>query len=149
MPTNGEFAGREEGKPNRFFMALAASQDKARDESPMQVFYQCMKRLQTAAEAGDIRDWQENLNEINSLTSGLGFESMKELETRAQIKRLEMTLLLRAGNKALQEADLAQREAAVAENSGDSSLARELFAKAQKLARLGKQLHAQLLAKTS
>ncbi len=144
-----EYSETEEPRMNPFFAALAASQERGGILTPTHSFHSRMNELQQAAEAGDISEWQERLQEVQEAKEEMGFEGLRELELRVQIKKMEMTLLLQASQNSLFQASMEEQNALLAEQNGEAGEAQAHRNKAQKLQRLGKQLQDQLLSKTA
>lgn len=145
---NQETTSTEKPEPraNTFFVALAASQEKSRGKSPAQVFHWAIRQLKSAAEEGDIREWQLAMENLESSKSDLALEGWKELEVLVQLRKMEMTLLLNAAKKADSDAQDAEMEAELAGQNGDDREFRELGLKAQRLRRLAQQFNDQLLS---
>lgn len=132
--------------PNAFFATLAAVQ---RQTTPLQRFKSEIRLLEKVSERGDIRGWQEKLSNLNNLGKEAGIDPATDLETRVQLKKMELTLLLNAEKRARVEARQNEKKAAEAQMGNQPELARELLAKAQKLNRLVQQIEGQLLTKTA
>ncbi|MFO1519895.1 MAG: hypothetical protein U1F57_09580 [bacterium] len=135
--------------PNAFFASLAEYQVRPKQETPLQKFRNHLKTLEKMADAGDIKGWQENLPTVHVLALEADVDSAKDLNLRVQLKKWELTLMLQAGNKALQQAKELEKKANEAQIVEDEDMAHTLIEKAQRLVRLGNQLHEQLLEKTA
>lgn len=132
--------------PNAFFATLAAVQKQS---TPLHKFKSQMRLLEKASEIGDIRGWQEKLQNLNNLGKEAGIDPSTDLETRIQLKKLELTLLFNAEKRAREQARQTEKKATEAQMGNQPELARELLAKAQKLTRLAGQIQDQLLTKTA
>jgi|SRR5262245_45921211 len=130
---------------NAFFAALAGTRNNV--QTPHQIFRSQIRLLEKAAEAGDIRSWQENSAPLAKLASAAGIDLAQDLETRVTLKKIELSLLMNAHKKASTQAKALEKQATEIQIAGDLNAAKELFAKAQKLNTLALQLTAQLEAR--
>lgn len=134
---------------NPFMEVLSTALSSRREATPLQKLNAYFKQMEKVADAGDIRAWQEKLPQVDALVRAADMDAIRELEVKVQIKKLELTLLLKAGKRALEEAKLTEKKANEAELIEDAVSSQELKQKAHKLERLGSQLHQQLLAKVA
>lgn len=131
------------------FMEVLSSQLKTpKSSTPVQELHGQLRALERSAEHGDLRAWQEQRARLDASVTKAGLDEVRALEVKVQIKKIELTLLLKAGKRALEEARLAEKQATEAELTEDPT-ADQLKLKAQKLERMGAQLHQQLLAKVA
>ncbi len=84
---------------NRFFVLLAASQSRPVALNPIHKMHSLMGEMRKSAEAGDIQAWQEKLPRLAGLLKSLPSVSLSKLEFEMEQKKLELTLLLKAGNQ--------------------------------------------------
>ena len=143
---NPEFA-----KPgmNTFMDLLSENFSQAKESTPIQKFHDHLRGMERRAQAGDIPGWQRFQNQFTVLADAANIDLEECLETKVRVRQIELTLLLKAGERALREAEKNEKEAAEAQVADEPEKGRILLAKAQKLIRLGHQLHDQLLAKTA
>jgi hypothetical protein len=130
--------------PNAFFAALA---ETTKIQTPNQIFRAQIRLVEKAAEAGDIRGWQENSASLATLASDAGIDLTQDLEIRVQLKKIELSLLMNAQRKASSQAKGLEKQATELQIAGDVNGAKDLFAKAQKLITLSLQLKGQLEAR--
>src|SRR5215467_10619906 len=128
---------------NAFFATLA---ETSKIQTPHQIFRAQIRIVEKAAEAGDIRGWQENSAPLATLASAAGID-MQDLEIRVQLKKIELSLLMNAQKKASTQAKGLEKQATELQIAGDVNAAKDLFAKAQKLIALSLQLKGQLEAR--
>lgn len=117
---------------NPFFAALAQSQAQARVETPVHKFHREVKALEKIAEAGDLHAWSSKVAQVNGLAQEAFEDAMKLLEAKVQVKKLELTLFVKASKNALQQAEIVEKQAKEAELADDQN-ARALWMKAQQL----------------
>ncbi|MFO1462153.1 MAG: hypothetical protein U1F66_00070 [bacterium] len=131
---------------NPFFTALAQSRQAQTEATPVQKLGIELRALEKLAEAGDLRSWQVKLPEVVALSESVHADPIKRLEVQVQIKKYELTLYLKASKQALQQAQSAEQQARAAELTDDTAASRELWAKAQKLKRLGEHFQQRLMS---
>jgi len=85
---------------NPFFATLAAVQSRPKPETPVQKFQSHLRRLGKISEEGDVVGWNNHLPKLSPLAIAARILPEKDLRTRVELKKMEMTLLLQAGNKA-------------------------------------------------
>ena len=134
---------------NVFMEMLSESFSKPKDLTPIMRFRDHFRKLEKCAQAGDIPGWQALQQELPALAEAVSIDLESDLETKVRLRQIELTLLLKAGHRALREAELSEKEATEAQVSDDPEKGQALLTKAQRLHRLGQQLHNQLLAKTA
>jgi len=133
---------------NPFFASLASAQARVRPQTPLQRFRHHLRKLSQLAEAGDVMGWNQFLPQLSKLALAAKIAPEKDLRTRVELKKMEMTLLLAAGKKAkTQGEDLKRRSEGC--RAQDPRQAQEFSTKAEKLIALGEKLHSQLVAKTA
>ncbi len=133
---------------NPFFAALAVSQSKPASLSPVQKLYSLKDEMRELADAGDIKGWREIFPRLEALLKTIKFNPNSKMEWETEIKKLELTLLLNAGDLAKRQGEDAQKKAAVAEHRGDRQGAEEWSARAKKYLSFGEHLRQELLGKT-
>ena len=141
LPMKPEFT-----KPgmNPFFAALAESRGAQVEATPLQKLNGEIRSLEKLSEAGDLRAWQAKLPEVLKLSEEIYSDPIKRLEVQVQVKKQELTVYLKASKQALQQAQVSEQQAKEAELSDDAAASRELWAKAQKLKRLGEHFQQRL-----
>src|SRR4030095_13975158 len=130
---------------NAFFATLAEKTQSV--QTPHQIFRSQIRLLERAAEAGDIRSWQENSAPVAKLAASAGIDMAKDLEVRVQLKKIELSLLMNAHKKASTQAKSVEKQAAELQIAGNATAAKDFFAKARKLSTLATQLQTQLEAR--
>jgi hypothetical protein len=133
---------------NPFFATLASAQSKPKLETPLQKFRGHLRHLEQISEAGDVVGWNQHLPKLSPLAIAAKIAPEKDLRTRVELKKMEMTLLLMAGNKAKAQGEEMKTRAQEALQKKDPQ-ANELLTKAEKLIALRDKLHAQLISKTT
>jgi hypothetical protein len=132
---------------NPFFAALASSQGQAKVETPAQLFRSHLLELQKIAMTGDVTAWNQQLPRVNSFAQTANIALEEDLGTRVELKKMEMTLLLQAGNKARTQGEELKRKAREI-RAEDPAQAKELILKAERHLALADKLHGPLLSKT-
>jgi hypothetical protein len=133
---------------NPFFATLASVQSQPRPETPLQKFRGHLRRLEKISDEGDVVGWNQHLPKLSPLAIAAKILPEKDLRTRVELKKMEMTLLLMAGNKAKAQGEEMKKRAQEAIRNKEAN-ANELLTKAEKLIALGDKLHAQLVSKTT
>ena len=138
-------------KPGMNTFVDMLSEHFAQDKSatPVQMFHDHFRKMEKCARAGDIPGWRGLHQELSDLAAVVQVDLEEDLDIMVRIHQIELTLLLKAGHRALREAKLNEKEATQAQIAEEHEKGQTLMAKAQKLQRLGTQLHNQLLAKTA
>ena len=134
---------------NTFMDLLAESFSQGKEPSPLIQFRDHFRKMENCARAGDIPGWQRLQADLPTLAEAANIDLLDCLETKVRVRQIELTLLLKAGERALREAERSEKAAAEAQVAEDHEKGQTLLTKAQKLSRLGQQLHDQLLAKTA
>ena len=130
---------------NPFFAAMARAKDVSASLTPVQRLNAELRKLEKAAESGDLKAWQEQLPLVEDLFQNFSGDPMRRLEIQVQIKQHELTLFLKASKRAMVQAQAEEKSAREAELS-ESGAAREHWNKAQKWKRLGEHFQEQLSA---
>ncbi|HKX12884.1 MAG TPA: hypothetical protein VJP40_07000 [bacterium] len=126
---------------NPFFAAMS----QPRVETPVHKFHREVKALEKIAEAGDLQAWTSKAGQVDVLAQQAFEDPMKLLEAKVQVKKLELTLFVKASKTALQQADVVEKQAKEAELTEDQA-SRALWMKAQQLRQMGRMFQDKLRA---
>jgi len=129
---------------NPFMDVLSTSMNQEKAASPLQKFHAQLAKLERSALTGDISGWQKLHPTVTEKMTELNMSPEKELDFQVKLKQLEMSLMLKAGQRALRESKECEKKAADAQIEDNEEEASELFTRAQRLSRLSEQLHEQL-----
>lgn len=132
---------------NPFMEVLAANLQKEKESTPVQRLHDHLKEMEKAAHTGDIPGWQALLPEVLEMFETMQLPEERKLAIQVKVKQWELTLLLKAGARALREAKALERQAADDQIEDEGDEVREKLMRAERLTRLGEQLHAQLQEK--
>ncbi|HKY62627.1 MAG TPA: hypothetical protein VJR29_04335 [bacterium] len=127
---------------NPFFAALAQA---PRVETPVHKFHREVKALEKIAEAGDLQAWTAKVGQVDVLAQQAFEDPMKLLEAKVQVKKLELTLFVKASKSAIQQAETVEKQAKEAELT-DNQASRALWMKAQQLRQMGRLFQDKLRA---
>ncbi len=123
------------GASNLFFAALAKSQSQPQQRSPQGKFWDKLQELRKLAKEGDISAWNKVLPDFETASRDAGICPKTHPRTQAEMKILELDLLLNAYKDARRKCE---------ESAQDG----EATAQLSKLQMMADWLEQQLLEKT-
>ncbi|HCU25779.1 MAG TPA: hypothetical protein DF383_12245 [Deltaproteobacteria bacterium] len=122
-------------KSNPFFVALSQSRAVAKPLTPLQQLHADMRKLERIAHVGDHQAWEAQLPLVEQQIEKLYKDpsDLGRIGAQVKIRQHELTLGLKAAERALQKSQEAEQNAT---SSGDSLASQELWGQAQKFRNL-------------
>jgi len=137
------------GENANFLEALAASQSKQRDMTPLQQIHHWIGLMKVRAQEGDLEGWVQQKGTLEELLSSMSLDAFRELELQVEVARQEMDLFLSASRNSMIEAKENEQRAQDAKARQDEEEAKDCMARSHRLVRQSQCLQEQLLAKTA